>query len=134
MLFSHSCTNTQDLSTRHALDLPLYWGGKPLAGSPLCSPISGCSGWGPVGRVGGSPCGREAGAQGHTCGPGNRRDRCTCPQNHSAGTLSPGDYTDTPYTTETHCPTNNWAKNTHKTVEEKKTNQKRDTFTRKFKS
>lgn len=107
---SHTCT--QILCTHHAVRLPLCRGGTPLEGSPLCSPISGRVGWEPVGRVAGSPCGREAGAWGHTCGPGIRPDRCTCPQSHSAGTRSPERCTDTAYTTELHCPTNNSAKHT----------------------
>lgn len=114
----HTHTHTPILCTHHAVRLPLCRGDTPLEGSPLCFPISGCVGWEPVGQVAGSPCGREAGAWGHTCGPRIRPDRCTCPQSHSAGTQSPERCTDTTYTTEPHCPTNNSAEHTHSRVYE----------------
>lgn len=108
----------RSLERRACVNQTLCRGGTPLEGSPLCSPISGCVGWEPVGRVGGSPCGREAGASGHTCGPSTRPDRCTCPQSHSAGTQSPEHCTDTAYTTQPHCPTNNSACTRHTDVQQ----------------
>lgn len=115
---SHTHAHTQSLCVHHAVRLPLCRGGMPLEGSPLCFPISGCVGWEPVGRVSGSPCGREPAVSGHTCGPRIRPDRCTCPQSHSAGTQSPERCTDTADTTETRHPTNNSAEHTHTRVDE----------------